>query len=166
MKKTKVLSMLIALLMILSVLVSCGAGENVAKSGTARIVIETQNAGEEKYVVYEVDLSLLENRTGGALSLLEYVSGKEGSTLYYSATWGGGYGAYINSISPLYPDSLSNEYISVYTTEECDFAVPTEYSPTVATVAYEGLTLTYAGVGISSMTVNDATVILFRIEKY
>ena len=152
--------------MILSVLVSCGAGENVAKSGTASIVIETSGEGSEKFVVYKVDLSLLENRDEGALSLLEYICSQKDSTLYYSATWGGGYGAYINSIGPLNPIAANGEYISVYTSEECDFAVPTEYFPTVSTAVFEDMTLTYSGVGISSMTVKDGTVIMFRLEKY
>ena len=98
--------------------------------------------------------------------MLEYISSQEGSTLYYSATWGGGYGAYINTIASLYPDSSSGEYIAIYTTEECDFSVPTEYFPTVSTVTYKEKTLTFSGVGMSSMTVNDGSVILFRIEKY
>jgi hypothetical protein len=80
--------------------------------------------------------------------------------------YGGGYGAYINSISPLNPDALANEYIGIYTTEECDFSVPTEYFPTVSTVTYGDATLTYSGVGISSMTIKDGTVILFRLETY
>lgn len=166
MKKTKILSLILALATMICVLASCGVGGNVAKNGTASIVIETQNEGEGKYVVYEVDLSLLESRDDGVLSLLEYIGMQEGSTLYYSLNFGGGYGAYVNSISPLYPAPLSTEYISVYTSEECDFAVPTEYSPTVATVLYGELTLTYSGVGISSMTVNDGTVILFRMVTY
>ena len=152
--------------MILSVLVSCGAGENVAKSGTASIVIETSGEGSEKFVVYEVDLSILENRDEGALSLLEYICSQKNSTLYYSATWGGGYGAYISSIGPLNPIAANGEYISVYTSEECDFAVPTEYFPTVSTAVFEDMTLKYSGVGISSMTVKDGTVIMFRLEKY
>ncbi len=149
----------------LSAFASCGK-KKVAEGGTASIVIETENEGEGKYEVYEVDLSLLENRDEGVLSLLEYISAKEGSTLYYSVNYGGGYGAYINSISSLYPDALASEYIGVYTTEERDFSVPTEYFPTVSTVTYGDRTLTFSGVGISSMTVKDGTVILFRIERY
>ena len=165
MKKTRILSLILAVFMVLSFMASCTKNE-VSESGTAKIVIETKNEGENKYVVYEVDLSLLESREEGALSLLEYISSQEGSTLYYSATWGGGYGAYINSISPLTPDTLSGEYIGVYTSEECDFAVPTADFPTVQSTSYEGQTLKFSGVGVSSMHVKDGSVILFRLEKY
>ena len=166
MKKTKILSLLLALLLLLSVLASCAAGENVAKSGEALIVIELMEGGEICYETYKVDLSAIENHSEGALSLLEYVGSQEGSKLYYSLNFGGGYGAYVNSISSLSPNAASSEYIAVYTTEECDFSVPTEYFPTVSTTVYDGRTLTFSGVGISSMTVNDGTVILFRLESY
>ncbi len=144
---------------------SCTSG-NVSDKGMAKIVIETQNAGDEKHVVYEVDLSKLEKHDEGVLSLLEYLAVQENSNLSYSANWGGGYGAYINSISSLYPDPSKNQYIAVYTSEECDFAVPNEYAPIVAAVEFNGEMLSYAGVGISEMTVKDETVILFRLESY
>ena len=166
MKTKRILSLALALITAILVLVSCAGTNNVASNGTAFVVVETSAEGSDKYIVYEVELSKLEERSEGALSLLEYISAQKNSTLYYSATWGGGYGAYINSIAPLYPDSFSNQYIAVYTTEECDFAVPNEYSPTVSTVKYGDMTLTYSGVGISTMTVKDGTVILFRMESY
>ena len=165
MKKTKLLSIILVLALVLSALISCSS-ESVAKTGTAKIVVEYSGEGGITYDVYDVDLSLLEKRSEGALSLLEYIASQQGSKLYYSVNFGGGYGAYINSIGALYPVSSNGEYISVYTTEECDYAVPTEYFPTVSTASYGEKTLTYSGVGISSMTVNDGTVIMFRLEKY
>ena len=166
MKKTKILSLILVIVLMLCVLASCAPAGNVADSGKASIVIETKNTGSDKYLVYEVDLSLLESHNEGALSLLEYIGSQEGSSLYDSLNFGGGYGAYINSISPLYPAPNSAEYISIYTSEECDFSVPTEYFPTVSTAVYNGRTLTFSGVGISSMTIKDGTVILFRLESY
>ena len=161
MKKTKALALLLAML-IASLLVFTSCTEmQVADSGTASLVIEDNGS----YEVYEVDLSKLENRDEGAISLLEYVASLEGSTLYFTLNFGGGYGAYINTIGTLSPDP-SCEYISIYTTESCDFAVATEYMPVVSTVEYEGTTLTYSGVGLSSMSVKDGTVILFRVEGF
>lgn len=151
---------LISVITVLS-LASCGRG-NVASKGMAKIVIEK---AEGDYTVYEADLSKLERRDEGAISLLEYIASLEGSTLYYNVQWGGGYGAYITSIDTLNPNP-ANQYIAIYTTEEADFAVPTEWSPTVATAKYENITLTYAGVGLSSMHINDGTVILFRLEGF
>lgn len=164
MKKIKkfTLVLLIAAVALLS-LVSCSGG-NVADSGTATVVIET-GLEADPYHVYEVDLSKLEKRDEGVLSLLEYIAGEKDSTLYYSANFGGGYGAYIDSIDVLTPDPQS-QYVAVYTTVKKDFAVPTEWAPTVSTAKYGEMTLTYSGVGISSMTVNDGTVILFRLEGF
>lgn len=162
MKRTnKILALLLVAVITVLSLASCGGG-NVASSGNAKIVIEK---AEGDYAVYDVDLSKLERRDEGAISLLEYIASLEGSTLYYNVQWGGGYGAYITSIDTLNPNP-ANQYIAIYTTEEADFAVPSEWSPTVATAKYGEMTLTYAGVGLSSMHINDGTVILFRLEGF
>ena len=162
MNKTKrILALILAMVLTVAALTSC-MGAETANTGTAKIVIEN---GEKDYTVYDVDLSKLEKRDEGALSLLEYVASQEGSTLYFNVTWGGGYGAYVTSIGSLNPDP-SSQYIALYTSEEADFAVPSEWSPTVATTAYGDMTLTFSGVGLSSMHVNDGTVILFRLEGF
>ena len=140
---------------------ACSTG-NIANSGTATLVVENRDGS---YATYDVDLSKLEKRDEGAISLLEYVASLEGSTLYYNVQWGGGYGEYITAIGSLNPDP-SCEYISLYTTESADFAVATEYMPVVATAEYSGKTLTYSGVGLSSMHVKDGTVIMFRLESF
>lgn len=160
-KANKILSLFLVVAVMLAALVSCGGG-NVASTGNAKLVVEK---AEGDYTVYDVDLSKLENRDEGAMSVLEYVASLEGSTLYYNVQWGGGYGAYITSIDALNPNPM-NQYIAIYTTEEEDFAVPTEWTPTVATVKYGETTLTYSGVGLSSMHVKDGTVILFRLEGF
>ena len=165
MKKTslgKILAFIAVVAMLIACLVSCGG--NVAGSGTALVVIENAAGADTPYTVYEVELARVENKNEGALSLLEYIASVEGSTLYYSASWGGGYGAYVNSIGTLSP--VGTEFIAVYTSNEADFAVPDAYMPTVKTVEYDGATLTYSGVGISQMNIKDGTVVLFRLESY
>ena len=139
---------------------SCVSG-TVADRGTASIVVEAP----EGHNVYTVDLSALEKRDEGAISVLEYLAMQEGSTLYYNLQWGGGYGAYITAIDSLDPDP-SCEYISIYTSESEDYAVPSEWTPVVPTVLYNGMTLTYSGVGLSGMHVNDGTVIYIRLESF
>ena len=162
MKKTsKILAVLLVIVTIIASFASCTGGD-VSQTGTAKIVIEN---AEGDYTVYDVDLSKLEKRDEGALSLLEYIASQEGSTLYYNVQWGGGYGAYITSIGTLSPNPAS-QYVAIYTSSEADFAVPNEYMPTVATVKYGDLTLTYSGVGLSSMHINDGTIILFRLESF
>lgn len=161
-KITKLLAMLVVVASVLVCLVSCGG--NVAASGTAYIVIENGAGADEFYTVYEVDLSKVENKNEGAMALLEYLASEKDSTLYYSINWGGGYGAYVNSIASLTPEGA--EYISVYTSNEADFAKPDAYSPVVSTVDYNGVTLTYSGLGISQMNIKDGTVVLFRLESW
>ncbi len=157
----KFLALLLVMALAISSLISCTGGE-AAAVGTAKIVIEN---GENDYTVYDVDLSKLDRRDEGAISLLEYIASEEGSTLYYNVQWGGGYGAYITSIGSLNPNP-SKQYVAIYTTEEADFAVATEWSPTVATAKYGEVTLTYSGVGLSNMHINDGTVVLFRLEGF
>lgn len=161
MKKRKFLLVLLVAIMIATSLVSCMGGD-IDSDGMAKIVIEN---GENDYTEYDVALSKLERRDEGALSLLEYIASEEGGTLYYNVQWGGGYGAYITSIGSLTPDPTC-QYIAIYTTEAADFAVPTEWSPTVATANYGDTVLTFAGVGLSSMSIKDGTVILFRLEGF
>ena len=162
MKKTNRIISLIALVLMLALSLTACVSGGVGSSGTATIVIE---GADGSYTTYDVDLSKLEKRDEGVISLLEYVASMEGSTLYYNVQWGGGYGAYITSIDTLTPNPM-NQYIAIYTTEKEDFAVPTEWTPTVPTVKYGEITLTYTGVGLSSMHVKDGTVILFRLEGF
>ena len=162
MKKTRILSLILASLVVLSLLVSCGK-KTVDEEGAATVVVALRDGTFE---AYEVNLSLLESSDEGALSLLEYLASKEGSGFTYTVNTSGGYGAYVEAISSLKPQAMSNEYISVYTSEESDFAVPTEYMPSVASIEYNGIILKYSGVGISSMTIKDGTVILFCLETY
>ena len=162
MKITKITALLTLIATVLFCLVSCGG--NVAAHGVAYVVIENGEGASEPFTVYEVDLSRVENKNEGALALLEHVASEEGSTLYYSASWGGGYGAYVNSIGALIPEGT--EFIAVYTSNEVDFAVPDAYMPVVKTVDYNGATLTYSGFGISQMNIKDGTVVLFRLESY
>ena len=163
MKKANRIISVLALVVILALSFTACASGNVSKSGTATLAVENRDG---TYTAFDVDLSKLERRDEGAISLLEYVASLEGSSLYYNVQWGGGYGAYITAIGSLTPVASNNEYISLYTSEEADFSVPTEYMPTVPTVEYNGGTLSYAGVGLSSMHINDGTVILFRLESY
>ncbi len=161
-KITKLLAILVVIAIAIVGLVSCGG--NVASSGTAYIVIENGAGADEPYTVYEVELSKVENKTEGAMALLEYIASQNDSTLYYSINWGGGYGAYVNSIGALTPEGA--EFIAVYTSNETDFATPDAYMPVVSTAEYNGVTLTYSGFGISQMNIKDGTVVLFRLESY
>ena len=157
MKKTlKLTSLTLALLIAALALFSCASG-NVARVGTATVVVEKNG----EFSKYEVNLLTVSDHSGGALALLKELE-KDGFSYSVSA---GGYGAYLTSIDGMTPDP-SCEYISVYTSVESDFAVPTEYMPTVSTVDYEGTTLTYSGVGISQMNVPSGAVILFRVEGF
>ncbi len=161
MKTKKLLTLILALFVLTAALVSCGRVED---SGTATVVVETSENGETNYEVYYIDLSELKNKDEGALSLINHLLSDTDSG-FVCDIQDAGYGAYVNSVSTLVPDTTS-EYIAIYTSEKTDFAVPSEWQPTVPTVKYGDMILTYSGVGLSSMTVKDGTVILLRLETF
>lgn len=158
-KSIKICSLLILAAALAFALVSCSGG-NVAKSGTATILVD--NGGGD-YTSYSVDLSKLEERENGAISLLEYLSKQEGTALRYTAE-SGAYGAYITSVNELKPDPLS-EYISIYTSEESDFSVSSD-GMEMPGVKYGDVELKYSGVGLSEMTIRDGTVVMLRLESF
>ena len=157
MKKTFKLTFLtLALAIALIALFSCSSG-NVASTGTATVVVEKDG----EFNAYEVNLLTVSDHNGGALALLEELK-KDGFA--YEAT-SGEYGAYLTSIDGMTPNPTC-EYISIYTSVESDFSVPTEYMPTVSTVDYNGVPLTYSGVGISQMNIPNGAIILVRVEGF
>ena len=155
MKKIRLLAMLVLVASLVLALASCFGG-GVDDEGMAKIVIEY---GENDYAVYEVDLEKIENKDTGAVGVFEYLAGVEDSDFSYviSGTW-------LSSVCNLVP--IGNQYVSIYTSVEEDFMVPTAEWPDVATVEYDGEELTASGVGLTDMTVADGAVILFRMESY
>ncbi len=148
---------MLALILALSVLVSCGG---VADSGTALVRIGAPNSeGVYEYTDYAVELSRLGDKSLGAVSLLDYIK-EENDGFDYSITEGL-YGAYIESVGGLLPSSGKGEYIAIYTSEKADATTGMDEPVTI-----DGSIYYYSGVGISSMTVNDGTVILLRLESY
>ncbi len=161
MKKTKkILPLVLVLAAVLLTLISCKGDALVADKGQAQIFIEKYDGS---FVSYTVDLSSLEDRSEGALSVIKYL--KESMSLE-CVIEDAGYGAYITGIDEISENSSAGEYIIIYTTEEADFAVPTADDPTVPTLKLGDITLVSSGLGLSSMHVGNGTVILFRLESY
>lgn len=151
-KMKKILRVTLALLVVIAGVVSLfSCFGTVADEGSVTVVIEL----EEDYTVYTVELENVEVGEKGALAILEYLSENEEMHLVVNGT-------YIEELGALIPDAGANQYVSIYTSEEVDFGV----APFDTKVEYNGQTLTASGVGINSMTVNDGTVILFRMESY
>lgn len=124
------------------------------------VVIEERDGS---YTTYEIDLADVDDKSLGAYSLLAYLKENKGLVLDAPEST---YGIYVNAIGNLIPDFTANEYVAIYTSVERDFSVPTADFPVVNEVVYNVTTLKSAGVGISSMSVDDGAIILFRIEKY
>ena len=134
-------------------LVSCFT-TTVGESGDVTFVIENRDGS---YEVYKICLEDVENKDKGALGVLESLNSRENNPLPVDMA-----GTMIKSIGSLEPDASKGEYIFIYTSLEKDFGT----GDFAATLEYDGVTLTMAGVGIESMSVEAGTVILFRIESW
>lgn len=160
-KIIRILTLITLIATLVTSLASCDILSGPTVAGEQVTVVIEERDGS--YTTYEIDLAEVADKTLGAYSLLVYARDSKGLALDAPEST---YGIYINSIGNLVPDLTANEYVSIYTSVERDFSVPTADFPVVNEVVYKGITLKAAGVGISSMSVEDGTVILIRIETY
>ena len=151
----KILSLVLVIVIAVG-LVSCNG--ILGEKGDVSLVVENRDG---TYEVYKVYLEDVENKDEGVYGVIELLIKREKNPLSADIAESV-YGAYINSIGFLTPDASKNEYISIYTSLEKDFST---WEP-VGVIEYEGVTLKTAGVGLSSMSAEKGTVILFRIETY
>lgn len=149
--KTRILALI--LMLALCFVSSCSLFGGVADTGAVTVVIE--NSGEFKE--YKIALEKVENKDEGALGVLEALQADKRDPLHLKVE-DGAFGAYITEIGDL--KNSGGGYIMVYTSNKTDSY---EGAPTVA---YNDTTLYQAGVGVSSMTVSEGCVILFRVEVY
>ncbi len=154
-KMKKIISLILTVVMMLW-LASCGEfsifGE-VAGEGDVTVVVENADGSFEVYKTY---LESVENKEEGAKGVLEHLNQR--SDGLYLVMQDGTYGAFVTEIGSI--KQADGAYVIVYTSVEADSYVG------APTVEYDGKTLYQSGVGISGMTVNAGTVILFRVESY
>ena len=151
----KILSLILAVAMML-LLVACG-GE-VGEEGDVSLVVENRDGSYDVYKVYLEDVT---NKEEGVYGVVEFIMQRKENPITADIV-DSSYGAYVNSIGSLTPDASKNEYVCLYTSLEKDFGT----WDGVKSVVYEGVTLKEAGVGLSSMSIEKGTVVLFRIETY
>ena len=150
----KITALILSTGLVLLSLSSCGS--TVAEKGDVTVVVEV---AEGEYEVYKTYLENVENKSNGALGVLENLRDRENDPLHlvYSEST---YGAFVTEIGSIKEDAAAGAYVMVYTSVQADSY---EGAPVVN---YEDTELYSAGLGISTMTVNSGTVILFRIEVY
>ena len=130
--------------------------KKVGEEGDVTVIVETANG---EYEVYKTYLENVENKSNGVLGVLENLAAREENPLHivYSES---AYGAYITEIGSIKEDSASAAYVMVYTSIAAD-----SYEG-AATVTYEETLLYSSGVGVSMLSANAGTIILFRLEVY
>ena len=153
--KTRILSLLLVVVISLLAMTSCGLiyGE-VADQGDVTVVVENADG---TYDVYKTYLEEVENKKEGGKGVVEHLNKREKNPLSVEMV-DSTYGAYVSAIGSIKEDGAAKTYVMVYTSVAADSY---EGAPTVE---YEGITLYQAGVGLSGMTVEAGTVILFRLE--
>lgn len=152
----RLISLILTLALGLCALASCSLFGSVAESGDVTVVIETEDG---KYEVYKAYLEEIENKSEGVVGVLEHLKDREENPLPLNMA-DSSYGKYIYGIGSIEEDLSAKKYVMVYTSLESDFGT----WDGVGTLEYEGITLKSAGVGISSMSVEKNTVVLFRLE--
>ena len=151
--KKKILALLLALVIGLLALTSCDIlWGDVADEGKVTVVVENADG---TYEVHDANLSKVENKSEGAKGIIEHLN--KNSNLYLEMV-DSTYGAYVSAIGSIKESFADNKYVMVYTSVAAD-----SYEG-ASTVQYEGVTLYQAGLGLSGMTVDAGTVILFRLE--
>lgn len=151
--KKKILALLLALVIGLLALTSCDIlWGDVADEGKVTVVVENADG---TYEVHDANLSKVENKSEGAKGIIEHLN--KNSNLYLEMV-DSTYGAYVSAIGSIKESFADNKYVMVYT------SVATDSYDGAPTVQYEGVTLYQAGLGLSGMTVDAGTVILFRLE--
>lgn len=153
--KNRILALILAIVVAAVAFTSCGLiFGGVAEQGSVTVVIENTDG---TYDVFETNLENVDNKDEGAKGILEHLNQRK-DRLYLEMV-DGGYGAYVTAIGSIKENAAEGMYVIVYTSVSADSY---EGAPTVE---YEGKTLYQAGLGLSGMTVEEGSVILFRLEK-
>lgn len=154
--KTKILALILVIVMSIATLCSCELlFGKVADKGDVTVVVENADGD---YLVYECMLDNLKNKTEGAKGVIEHLREREENPLTVTMV-DSTYGAYVSAIGSIKENYAENLYVIVYT------SVASDSYDGAPTVDYKGITMYQAGVGLSGMSVEEGTVILFRLEK-
>ena len=153
--KNKILSLVLVLVMAITAMTSCDfLWGDVAESGDVTVVVENVDG---TYDVYKTYLEQVENKSEGAKGIVEHLNKRENNPLALEMV-DSTYGAYVSAIGSIKEDAATKTYVIVYTSVAAD-----SYDG-APTVEYEGVTMYQAGVGLSAMSVEAGTVIMFRLE--
>jgi hypothetical protein len=154
--KTNKISLIALLLATMILFCSCGyIFGDVAEDGDVTVVIE---GADGEYQVYYTNLEDVENKSEGAKGIIEHLSRRSENPLALEMV-DSTYGAYVSAIGNISENPSEGIYVIVYTSLLSDSY---EGAPSVD---YQGTVLYQAGLGLSGMTVDKGSIILFRAEK-
>ena len=154
-KLTKILSLVLALMILTLSLAACGGGseEDGTVTGEVTVVVEV---GEDTYRAYVAKLEQLDNTDEGVLSVIKYLSRRAGEAL--EVTIDGDRN--VSRIGGLFAGT--GERLVIYTTELSDVILG---SGNVDPLLYNERELWESRKAIYEMSASDGAVILFRLEN-
>lgn len=147
-KITRILSLLLAILLVGLVFVGCQQEEKSEK-GFCTIVLEGEPATE-----YRVNLDKVTGENG-LLAVLDYLKETEG--LAYTESAG-----FLTEVGTVKQDAAAGKYVYIWTSVEKDFDV-TAYA---STKTYGDVTLTSSGVGAKDMTLTDGAILYIGLYSW
>ena len=151
--KRRILALILFVSLLLS-LISCDLlWGKVDDSGKVTVVVENIDGS---YDVFTASLDDVENKSEGAKGIIEHLKKENNLQVEMVEST---YGAYVAGIGKIHEDSSAGKYVMVYT------SVASDGYDGGATVDYNGTTMHMAGVGLSGMSVEAGTIILFRLES-
>lgn len=154
--KNRILSLILLLVISILALTCCDSlWGDVGDKGDITVAIENSDGS---FAVYKTYLEEVENKEEGAKGIIEHLRDRKENPLYLEMI-DSTYGAYVGAIGSIKENGAEKMYVIVYT------SVATDSYEGAPTVDYEGMTLYQAGLGLSGMSVDAGTVILFRLEK-
>ena len=153
-RKIKLLALVLVLVLAVFSFASCKKRENTEEPAPAGASFTLVISGEVD-TEYKVPLEKV-TVTEGLISVLNYLEGV--GALDYEM----GASGMIESVGELSNDAASGKWIYIYTTVEEDIDV-SEYA---TTVEYDGLTITSAGVGASSLKIVDGATVVIGLITY
>ncbi len=179
MKKLVALFSALLLSLALAAFIGCEEEKGSALEGSVTVVLDKGEGAENRYTEFTLDLAEAGLTTADhAIDVLEALKEREG--LYYSGTYTSSFGAYLTEIgtetpaeNPSYEGETvqtpilkaeGSSYIALYTSD-IDEGNP-DADSYGGTIEYEGVSVYYAMLGVSSLSLSGGAVYYFMLSSY
>ena len=161
-----------------AMLAGCAQGQDSPLEGTAAVVLDRGTDGEDRYTRFTLDLA--EAGLTSSDKGIDVLEALRAQGLYYSGTYTSSFGAYLTEIgtetpaaNPSYEGETvqtpilkaeGSSYIALYTSD-VDEGNP-DADSYGGTIEYGGVSVYYAMLGVSSLSLSGGAVYYFMLSSY